>query len=300
MKKSFALILAFLTGLTACTGTPVVYGGDCPQPTQTDLPANAVRTGLSLLGSFEPHDDSPTCRAQLVAVTVDHSGIILSCAIDAMSARLSPDVQSADVLPDSETGSDQQDWQALADRIRGRTLSQLSQADPALPEAVLAAIETAVSGAGYLGAVRGDELRLASIGTTSLTPAAQDQQTAAALSCDAVALTLRDGIITSCIFDGLQAQLAFDSHGRPTSDLSRPVHSKNALGDAYGMKTYGGAQLEWRDQAAAFAACLRGKSVQQLADVAVIDGHAASPDIASTVTISVGGFLRLAERALAA
>lgn len=293
MKKRSARLLCLsilVCLLTACTATPVVYGGSCPD-SQARQPADAVRTGLSLVASLDAAGEAATCDLQLVALTVDPDGTILSCAIDGMSAMLDPDAPSREVLPDAQR------WLSLAANARGKTLSQLRQGDVAYPEAVLSAIEAAIQSAAYLGAGREDELRLACLGSSE---GAAPEQPSAALSCDAIALTLRDGRISSCILDGIQAQAEFDPQGRLTSDPSKPLLSKNVLGDAYGMRAYGGAALEWRDQAAAFAAYLRGRSLQELAGVAVRDGRAADSDIASTVTISVGGFLRLAEAAMAA
>lgn len=292
MKKRLACLLCpFILSclLTACTATPVVYSDACPNE-QAKQPADAVKTGLSLLASLNAKDGA-ACTLQLVALTVDADGVILSCAIDGMSARLDPDAPSRELQPDG------QPWQALASHARGKTLTQLRQGDVAYPEFTLSAIEAAIQSAAYLGAGREDELRMACLGSIDGSTA---EQPSAALSCDAVALSLRDGRISSCIFDGIQAQAEFDSRGRLTSDPSKPLLSKNALGGAYGMKAYGGAGLEWRDQAAAFAAYLHGRSLQELAGVAVRDGRAADSSIASTVTISVGGFLRLAEAAMAA
>ena len=100
------------------------------------------------------------------------------------------------------------------------------------------------------------------------------------------------------MFDAVQAKVNFDASGAITTDVSQPVQSKNELGDAYGMKKYSGIGKEWYEQAAAFAAYAQGKTLDEITGIAVNEkGAPADADIASSVTISVGGFTALLEKA---
>ena len=113
-----------------------------------------------------------------------------------------------------------------------------------------------------------------------------------------VALTLSGETITSCILDALQAKVSFDTAGQITTDLTAPMQTKNELGEAYGMKAYAGSAYEWNEQAAAFAAYATGKTAAEVAGIAVDESSKVTDaDLATTVTISVGGFLGLIEKA---
>ena len=54
---------------------------------------------------------------------------------------------------------------------------------------------------------------------------------------------------------------------------------------------------EWNEQAAAFAAYVTGKTLDQVASIAVDEAtKPADVDLASSVTISIGGFQALLEK----
>ena len=113
-----------------------------------------------------------------------------------------------------------------------------------------------------------------------------------------VAVTVgEDGVIHSCAIDSIPASVAFDATGAITSDLTAEILTKNELGEAYGMKAYGGAKYEWNEQAAAFAQYATGKTAADIAGIAVSEGKATDTDLASTVTIAIGGFQAIIEKA---
>ena len=75
--------------------------------------------------------------------------------------------------------------------------------------------------------------------------------------------------------------------------------TKNELGEDYGMKAYAGSAYEWNEQAAAFAAYVTGKTLDEVKGIAVTESTApADADLASTVTISIAGFQGLIEKAM--
>ena len=109
-----------------------------------------------------------------------------------------------------------------------------------------------------------------------------------------------NGVITACFLDSVGASVKFGADGVILSDLTASVQTKNELGEAYGMKAYGGAKYEWNEQAAALASYAVGKTVQELRAGAVnASGKAADADLASTATIYLGGYVAAIEAAVA-
>ena len=163
------------------------------------------------------------------------------------------------------------------------------------------AIEAAVNNAQHLGAQSGDELVLATMPSVkSSTPADAENAGNAQLDADIAVLTRNNGIITSCYIDSLQAKIAFDASGAVTTDLTAPVQTKNELGENYGMVAWGGAIAEWNEQAASFAQYITGKTADEVADIAINESTkpADGSDLASSVTISIGGFQALIAKAM--
>ena len=113
------------------------------------------------------------------------------------------------------------------------------------------------------------------------------------------AVTVDDaGVIDSCVIDGVQATVNFDTAGAITTDLTAPIQTKNELGENYGMKAYGGAIAEWNEQAASFAAYVTGKTAEEVSGIAVNERtQPTDADLSSSVTIAVGGFQELIAKA---
>ena len=64
------------------------------------------------------------------------------------------------------------------------------------------------------------------------------------------------------------------------------------------MVAYGGASAEWNEQAASFAAYITGKTVDEVANIAVDETtKTTDTDLLSSVTIKIGGFKKLIEKA---
>ena len=271
----------------------------------------------------------------LVAVTVDDNGVIDSCVIDSIPASVAFDASgvittdlTAEVQTKNELGENygmklyggaKYEWNeqvaALASYAVGKTVDELkngaidesgkaADADLASTATIylggyVSAIEAAVNNAQHLGAQAGDELRLASISSlASSTGADAENAGNAQLDSDVTVLTMNGDTITSCYIDSLQAKVSFDAAGAITADLSAPVQTKNELGENYGMKMYAGSAYEWNEQAAAFAQYVTGKTAAEVAGIAVNEKNAPTDaDLASTVTIAVGGFQALIQKA---
>lgn len=273
----------------------------------------------------------------IVGVTVDDDGVIHACVIDSVGAKVAFDASgvitsdlSAAPATKNELGENygmkayggaKYEWNeqaaALAEYAVGKTVDELKNgavdesgkapagSDLASTATIylggyVSAIEAAVANAQHLGAQAGDELKLAvnnSIGSS--VSATAEEAGLAQLDCDVTALTVSGGTITSCTIDSLQAKVNFDQTGAITTDLTAPMQTKNELGENYGMVAWGGAIAEWDQQAASFAAYVTGKTAAEVAGIAVNEKTApAEADLASSVTIAIGGFQGLIAKAM--
>ena len=267
----------------------------------------------------------------VVAVTVDDNGIIQSCVIDSIGTSVLFDVEgsimsdlSASVLTKNELGDayNMKAWggavaewyeqaAALAAYAVGKDVRELKagavgetgyaqDADLATSATIylggyVAAIEVAVAEAQHLGAQAGDELKLGITVSVGSSKSAEGENAGTAqLDVDAVALTMKDGVITSAQIDSLQAKVTFDSTGTITGGTDGYFATKNQLGEQYGMVAWGGAIAEWDAQAASFCAYITGKTPAEVAGIAVNEGtKPTEADLTASVTIAIGGFQAL-------
>ena len=272
----------------------------------------------------------------MVAVLVDDEGIIRDCIIDGIASSVKFDATGA-ITSDLSAGPQTKnelgenygmvawggaiaEWDAqaaaLASFAVGKTAEELRNgaidetgkapagSDLATSATIylggyVAAIEKAVANAQHLGAQAGDTLKLAcTTGVSSSKSADAENAGNAQLDVDVTALTLKDGIITSCAIDAVQAKVAFDATGAVTSDLTAAVKTKNELGADYGMVAWAGAIAEWNEQAASFAAYVTGKTADEVMGIAVNEGtKPTEADLAASVTIAIGGFQALIAKA---
>ncbi len=272
----------------------------------------------------------------MVAVLVDEAGIIRDCLIDGVAASVKFDAKgqiTSDLTAAPQTknelgenygmvayGGAIAEWDAqaaaLAEFAVGKTVEELrtgavdetgkapAGSDLASSATIylggyVSAIEAAVANAAHLGAQSGDSLHMAAQnGIDGSKNASAEEAGTAQLEVTVTALTMKDGVITSCALDSVQAKVGFDAAGVITSDLTAPVQTKNELGEAYGMVAWGGAIAEWDAQAASFAEYVTGKTPAEVADIAVSESTVPTDaDLTSSVTIAVGGFQALIEKA---
>lgn len=325
---------------TDCT-CPTAGSVPTPTETVPADPDTALKTGLAIVASTAKSENATHADydVTLVAVTVDDSNVIHSCIIDSIGTKVTFDANgtitsdlSAKIATKNELGENygmvawggaKYEWNeqaaALAQFAVGKTVEELKNGaidetgyapdgtDLAASATIylgsyVSAIETAVGNAKHLGASVGDELRLAAISSIgSSVSATADKEGTAQLDCDVTALTVNDGVITSCCIDSLQAKVNFDTTGTISTDLSAAVLTKNQLGENYGMVAWGGAIAEWDQQAASFAAYVTGKTADEVSGIAVNEKTApADADLAASVTIAIAGFQALIAKALSA
>ena len=275
----------------------------------------------------------------LAAVAVDDNGVIVDCRIDSIPATVEFDATgiitsdlTAAVQTKNELGENygmvawggaKAEWDAqvaaVAEYAVGKTVEQLKNGDIDMTTGMakdgtdlsssatiylagyVYAIEAAVNNAKHMGAQAGDELVLTTLNSiASSTAATAEKAGNAQLDADIVVLTKKDGKITSCYIDAVQAKIAFDTTGVITTDLTAAVQTKNQLGENYGMVAWGGAKAEWNEQAAAFASYVTGKTADEVAGIAVTESTkpADGTDLSSSVTIAIGGFQALIAKAM--
>ena len=271
----------------------------------------------------------------LVGVTVDEDGMIESCVIDGIQVKigfnaagqLTTDPATAfasknelgDRYGMKQASSIGREWYeqaaAMADYAVGKTVDEIkgiavnekgvpTQADLASSVTVyigdfVAGIEDAVNNARHLGAKSGDRLALASATTMAKSKGASAQEEGLAQAdAAAAAVTFNGDTVTSCYIDAVQADVNFNAQGVITSDLSARPLTKNQLGDRYGMKQASSIGKEWYEQVAAFSAYVTGKTVDEITSIAVDERTSPTQaDLAATVTISIGDFQALLEKA---
>lgn len=296
----------------------------------------SVMTDLSSSKNASAEGDGlAQANISLVAVTVDDGGVIQDCVIDMVQAKvnfsaaggLTSDL-SATVSTKNELGpaygmskgsSIGKEWNeqaaAMADYAVGKTVAELkgiavnekgAPTDADLSASVtlsisdfLAGIEDAVNNAVHLGAKSGDRLALASVTDLSGSKDASAEGAGLAQAYTTVAaVTFGGDVITSCHIDAVQANVNFDAAGAITTDLAAATQTKNQLGDSYGMKKASSIGKEWYEQAAGFGAYVVGKTAGEVAGIAVNEkGGAADADLSASVTIGIGDFLTLIEKA---
>ena len=272
----------------------------------------------------------------LAAVLVDDAGVIRACRLDSIGATVNFDANgvittdlTADVLTKNEKGESYgmvawggaiAEWDAqaaaLCEYAVGKTIdelkngavdetgyapdgSDLSTSATIYLAGYVSAIEAAVDNAQHLGAQSGDELVLTTINSLGSSANADAENNGTAqLDVDVTAVSVKDGVITSCVFNAVQAKVSFDAAGNVTADLTAPVLTKNELGENYGMVAWGGAIAEWNEQAASFASYVTGKNADEVSGIAVEAGKPTDADLVSSVTIAIGGFQGLIAKAL--
>ncbi len=317
--------------------TPVESAAPAPVPAEGAVKTGlSMVTGVSSSKDATAEaDGTAQTDIALVAVTVDDDGVITGCVIDAIQAKiafsnegrittdLATEFASKNELGEAygmkKASSIGKEWNeqaaAMAQYAVGKTVEELkgiavnesgAPTDADLASSVtlyigsfVSGIEAAVNNAAHLGAQAGDKLALTSVTTMAKSKdASADAEGQAQAYATVGVVTLNGDTITSCYIDAVQANVNFDAKGAITTDLTAPIASKNELGDAYGMRGASSIGKEWNEQAAGFSAYVTGKTVSEVAGIAVSEsGAPADADLAASVTVGIGDFQALIEKA---
>ena len=349
MKKILAFVLTMAMAaslLVGCTGTIVVI----ENPTENaenaenivvaETTEGAVKTGLSVIANLSGEGATAeangviTTDISLVAVTVNDSGVIESCAIDAVQGKVSFDQtgqlagEPGEILSKNELGDDYgmrvaspigKEWNEQAAHIAayavGKTVEELktkaidesgvvADADLASGATIymgsfIWAIEDAVNNAKHCGAQSGDRLVLTAISSSDgSTAATAEAEGSASVTSNIIAMTTKENVITSCIIDAVQSKAGFAADGTLVGEVSGSVASKAQLGAEYGLKAYSPIGKEWDEQTVAFCQYITGKTVDEVKGISLTETTApADTDLAASVSIAVGDFMGLVEKA---
>lgn len=115
-----------------------------------------------------------------------------------------------------------------------------------------------------------------------------------------VAVTVdSEGVITDCVIDQAQSKANFNAAGELVTPLDATFKTKNELGTEYGMNKASAIGKEWNEQAEAFAQYVIGKTVAEVAGIAVSEGYAADADLLASVTVHITDFMAGVEKAVA-
>lgn len=274
----------------------------------------------------------------IAAVTVDKDGKIINCKIDAAQTKINFSTAGKITTPldtvfktkqelKTEYGMGaksaiKKEWNEQADAfaayVIGKTAAEVKgiavsaegvATAPELTSSVtihvgdfIAAVDKAVTNAKDLGAKTGDKLGLGVVTNISKsTDAAADKDGVAQAYSTYTASTFgADGKITSSIIDASQSNVNFTTQGKVTSDLKAALKTKNELGTEYGMAKQSSIKKEWNEQADAFAKYTVGKTAAEVKGVAVsAEGVPTAAELTSSVTIHVGDFVTIIEKASA-
>jgi hypothetical protein len=318
MKKLTAVILVVLLVSALC-------GAANSGKVKTGL---AVITELNKSADAGKKPGLAQIDSTVVAVTVDGNGKIVKCVIDAVQSQINFDASGKLTTPKNTTFPTKtelgkgygmkkaskigKEWNeqaaALAKYVVGKTVKEIKTiavdagkhpTDSDLKASVtisiggyIEAIEKAVAQAQALGASSSDELGLGVVTNMAHSVNAGEKPGLAEGYSTYIAITKDSkGKITSCLIDASQGQVKFNTSGKITTDLKVRVKTKNELGAAYGMKKASKIGKEWNEQAAAFAKYVTGKTLDQVANIAVNkEGHATGSDILASVTIGINDF----------
>ena len=355
MRKALAFVLTLAMSaslLVGCTGKIVVIENPTGNVENTESTEStesveaaettegAVKTGLSVIaglsgeGAAAEANGVVTTDISLVAVTVNDSGVIESCAIDAVQGKVSFDQtgqlvsEPGEILSKNELGDDYgmrvaspigKEWNEQAAYIaayaEGKTVEELKtkaidesgvvkDADLATGATIymgsfIWAIEAAVNNAAHLGAQSGDQLVLTAISSSNgSTAASAEAEGSASVTSNIIAMTKDGDVITSCIIDAVQSKAGFGTDGQLVGEVGGDLLSKAQLGEDYGLKAYSGVGKEWDEQTKAFCEYVTGKTVEEAAGIALTETTApADADLAASVSIAVGDFVSLVKKA---
>ena len=128
--------------------------------------------------------------------------------------------------------------------------------------------------------------------TAEAAGSAQIDSTIAVVTVDA------DGKITHCIIDATQTKVPVASNGDVTKD-GLILKSKSELQDDYGMRARSGIGKEWFEQTEALAEHVIGKTLAEVAAIALDDsGKPTDADLATHVTISSDSYIEAVQKAI--
>lgn len=120
---------------------------------------------------------------------------------------------------------------------------------------------------------------------------------AEAVATVAAVLLDKDGKVVKCAIDVADNTVNFTTAGK--AQTAKEFKTKYELGDNYGMIAYGGAKLEWYEQADAFVKIVVGKTADEIKKLVASDFKGTDEVINAGCTIYVSDFVKAIDKAIA-
>ena len=320
MRKILCVLLCVLmlaSALVAC-------GGDKQDPLKIGL---GVYTTASAADAGEANGKGQVTMT-VAAVLVDANGKIVQCQIDCADNKVEFTADGKAVAKTEfktkyeqgagygmvNYGGATKEWFEQADAFEalcvGKTaaevLALVVNGDKGTDEVLNAgctinemalAVEKAVKNAADSTATKADTLKLTTYTALESKDATADAKGQQKLATTFVAVALNaNGEVTGVDTDCVQVSFGFDVAGKSTFDASKAVLSKRELGAGYNMVAYGGAKLEWFEQADAFEGAIVGKTLTAIKALMGSDLKGNDEIITAGCTITIEGFVYAIEK----
>lgn len=322
MRKILCVLLCVLmlaSALVAC-------GGDKQDPLKIGL---GVYTTASAADAGEANGKGQVTMT-VAAVLVDANGKIVQCQIDCADNKVEFTADGKAVAKTEfktkyeqgagygmvNYGGATKEWFEQADAFEalcvGKTaaevLALVVNGDKGTDEVLNAgctitinemalAVEKAVKNAADSTATKADTLKLGAFTSLESKDATADAKGQQKLATTFVAVALNaNGEVTGVDTDCVQVSFGFDVAGKSTFDASQAVLSKRELGAGYNMVAYGGAKLEWFEQADAFEGAIVGKTLTAIKALMGSDLKGNDEIITAGCTITIEGFVYAIEK----
>ena len=325
MKKVFCLVLCTATLLTAFS----MIG--CGEKKKDTLSLGlGVYTSAEAENAIQGKRGGGTATSTVAAILIDGNGRITDCYLDAAENELSytsdgKALSEGKFLTKREQGEDYGmktyggaalEWYEQADALErvciGKTLDEvkalIASDGKGNDEVVRAgctiavsdfikAIEKAFANARPSGATKGDTLKLgtATMRTTEDASAESHGKNQTDTTFFAATVNPSDHI-TAAYSDCVEVEFSFNAEGVSDNGGKWIISTKRDSGDAYGMKTYGGADLEWYEQADVFDRACIGKTSKELSMLLGKDGYGNAELQTAGCTIVISEFLKAASK----
>ena len=320
MKK----ILSILVVLTMVLSALVLSG--------CGAKAEEVKLGLGVSSSVSATDATEDKAGQgqatftVAAVFVDGDGKVVKAVIDCADNKVGYTADGKAVSNETFTtkyeagtnynmvayGGAKLEWFEQADvfcnLITGKTASEIEAlvaADAKGTEEVLnagctiyvsdfvKAVVKAIENATVTGATADDALKLGVATTQTVADATEDKNGSNKVATNFFAAAVdAEGKVVAASTDCAEVTFTFDVKGVSTFDAAKEVLTKKETGTNYNMVAYGGAKLEWFEQAAAFDATCVGKTVAEIKGLMLDTNYGGEELQTAGCTILVDGFIK--------
>ena len=294
MKKIVSLLIALLLVVTALAA--------CANKEKTYTVAIAVDSAVSA--------KNKVTNTALVLV-LDDAGKIVAARFDSSEAtpELNEDntvktmdsvatkVEKGDAYTGMPAGSWAKQAKAYEDYIVGKTPAEVAALDTSLiagctMESSVATFQALVAKA----AASTQKVTFKTSEAITAGVAISTAVTANKVTADFAGIVMAGGKVVASMIDSMEGKytLAIGEDQKLTVTLSSYPGTKNEQGDAYNMVTYGGAIAEWYVQAQTYANTTVGKTVAELADLAVegVAGCTMGVDGYKAALVRAAGYVR--------